>query len=90
LQNFRIGNIDGITLYVPVKLLDQVIFDTIRTINLLALTIIFISAVLLLISYLQNLKVEEIELLYQIIRKLNLSKKETGIEIPRYTETPTE
>jgi putative peptidoglycan lipid II flippase len=81
----------GITLYVPIKLLDQVIFDTTRTINLLALTIIAgLCGVVTYLVFTKIFRVEEIELLYSIVRKLNLSKKETGTEIPRYTETPTE
>jgi putative peptidoglycan lipid II flippase len=81
----------GITLYIPIKLLDQVIFDTTRTVNLLTLTIIAgLCGVVTYLVFTKIFKVEEIELLYSIVRKLNLSKKETGTEIPRYTETPTE
>jgi putative peptidoglycan lipid II flippase len=81
----------GITLYVPIKLLDQVIFDTTRTINLLILTVIAgLCGVATYLIFTKIFKVEEIELLYDIVRKLNLSKKEVGTEIPRYSETPTE
>ena len=60
----------GIALYVPMKLLDQTIFDTTKTINLLLLTGIAGlsgSAVYLLLTKL--FKVEEIELLYKLARK---------------------
>lgn len=81
----------GITLYVPVKLLDQVIFDTTRTVNLLTLTVIAgLCGVITYLFFTKIFKVEEIELLYSIVRKLNLSKKDAAAEIPRYTETPTE
>jgi peptidoglycan biosynthesis protein MviN/MurJ (putative lipid II flippase) len=79
----------GITLYVPIKLLDQVIFDTTRTINLLILTVIAgLCGVVTYLMFTKIFKVEEIELLYNIVRKLNLTKKETNVEIP--TPTPTE
>jgi putative peptidoglycan lipid II flippase len=81
----------GFMLYIPIKLLDQVIFDTTRTINLLTLTVI--AGMCGTITYLiltKIFKVEEIELLYRIVKKLNFSKKETGTEIPTYAETPTE
>lgn len=81
----------GITLYVPIKLLDQVIFDTTRTINLLALTVIAgTSGVATYLIFTKILKVEEIELLYKLIRKLKLSKKEVAPEISAYTNTPAE
>jgi hypothetical protein len=58
---------------------------------LLALTIIAgLCGVVTYLLFTKFFKVEEIELLYNIVRKLNLSKKEAGIEIPGYTETPTE
>ncbi len=81
----------GITLYIPIKLLDQVIFDTTRTINLLALTVIAgLCGVATYLVFTKIFRVEEVGLLYDFVRKINLSKKETGTEIPRYTETPTE
>ena len=81
----------GIMLYIPIKLLDQVIFDTTRTINLLTLTVIAgLCGTMTYLILTKIFKVEEIELLYRIIKKLNLSKKETGTEIPTYTETPAE
>lgn len=63
----------GIALYIPLKLLDKYVFDTTRTINLLILT--FIVSTAGSVSYLlftKLLKVEEIELFYKLLRKLNL------------------
>lgn len=83
----------GITLYIPIKLLDQVIFDTTRTINLLILTVIAgLCGVVTYLIFTKIFKVEEIELLYKIVKKLKLPKNgtETETELPRYSETPTE
>ncbi len=65
----------GIMLYIPMKLLDNYVLDTTRTINLIALTGvagIVGMATYLLITHL--LKVEEIQLFYKLLRKLKLSK----------------
>lgn len=62
----------GVFLYVPLKLLDKYVFDTTRTVNLLILT--FIVCVAGSTSYLlftKLLKVEEIELFYRVLKKLN-------------------
>lgn len=81
----------GITLYVPIKLLDQVIFDTTRTINLLILTAIAgTCGVITYLLFTRLLKVDEIELLYKLTGRLKLSKKEAAAEIPPYLETPAE
>lgn len=71
----------GIMLYIPMKLLDKYVLDTTRTINLLALTGlagIVGMATYLLITHL--LKVEEIQLFYKLLRKLNLSKGDIKAE----------
>lgn len=65
----------AITLYVPIKLLDQVIFDTTRTINLIMLT--GIASFCGLLTYLlltTIMKVKEIELFYKLLRKINVLK----------------
>lgn len=72
----------GIFLYAPLKLLDKYVFDTTRTINLLILT--FIVCVAGSTSYLlftKLLKVEEIELFYRVLKKLNFK-----VNIPSYIE----
>lgn len=63
------------------KLLDKYVLDTTRTINLLALTVVAGvagMATYLLITHL--LKVEEIQLFYKLLRKLNLSKGDIKAE----------
>ncbi len=81
----------GITLYAPVKLLDQVIFDTTRTINLLMLTgIAGLCGVITYLLFTKLLKVEEIELLYKLLSTLKLRKKETIESVPPYTEKEVE
>jgi putative peptidoglycan lipid II flippase len=65
----------GIFLYVPLKFLDEYVFDTTRTINLLVLTVI--AGCVGMAAYLgltKLLKVEEIEVFYKLLRKLNISK----------------
>jgi putative peptidoglycan lipid II flippase len=74
----------GVMLYLPLKLLDEVVFDTTRTINLLILTgiatLVGSSAYLVLTKL---LRVEEIELFYKLIRKLNITKQK---DLPVRTE----
>ncbi|MBW6441927.1 murein biosynthesis integral membrane protein MurJ [Patescibacteria group bacterium] len=81
----------GIMLYVPMKLLDQYVFDTTRTLNLLILTVtaglIGMGTYVLLTSL---LKVEEIELFYKLTRKLKLSKSEIKAEAVDLTTTEQE
>ena len=71
----------GIMLYIPMKLLDRFVFDTTRTINLLALTLVagFIGmgTYILLTSL---FKVEEVQLFYKLLRKLKISKSEIETE----------
>lgn len=71
----------GISLYVPLKLLDKVVFDTTRTINLLMLTAIvsfFGLTAYLVFSYI--FKVEQLGLIKKgwLKIKLVLDKKETS------------
>jgi putative peptidoglycan lipid II flippase len=66
----------GIALYLPLKLLDQFVFDTTRTLGLLILTAIAsLVGVATYLLFTKLLKVEEVELLYKILRKLKLSKE---------------
>ena len=63
----------GAALYLPLKFLDQLVFDTTRTINLLLLTAI--AAFAGTVTYLALtwiFRVEEIELLYKLLRKLRI------------------
>ncbi len=67
----------AISLYVPLKFLDQAVFDTTKTINLLALTVVAsLAGMLSYLFFTWLFKVEEIELFYKLLRKLKL--KETA------------
>jgi putative peptidoglycan lipid II flippase len=66
----------GVSLYIPLKLLDQLVFDTTRTVPLIILTAIVTTAgILSYLFFTWLLKVEEIELFYKILRRLNFPKK---------------
>jgi putative peptidoglycan lipid II flippase len=69
----------ALTLYIPIKLLDYVIIDTTRTINLLLLTGIasFCGGITYLL-FTMMLKVPEIDLFYKLIRKVKLSVANIG------------
>ncbi|MFC1622257.1 murein biosynthesis integral membrane protein MurJ [Patescibacteria group bacterium] len=65
----------GISLYAPLKLLDKFVFDTTRTLPLIALTAVagFTgSVVYLLLTW--WFKVDEIKLLYKLVRKISVRK----------------
>lgn len=65
----------GVALYIPIKLLDQVIFDTTRTINLLILTgissIFALSVYVLLVWF---LKVRELQTYAELLKKITRIK----------------
>lgn len=66
----------GISLYVPLKLLDRLVFDTTKTIPLILLTgIVTAAGTLSYLFFTWLFRVEEIELFYKILRKLNFSRK---------------
>ncbi|MFZ2664113.1 MAG: murein biosynthesis integral membrane protein MurJ [Patescibacteria group bacterium] len=71
----------GMMLYIPMRFLDEFVFDTTRTINLIALTltagVIGMGTYLLITSL---LKVEEVELLYKLLRRLKISKNNISTE----------
>ena len=72
----------GIMLYLPMKLLDQYIFDTTRTINLLALTITAgLTGMGTYIFLTDIFKVKEIEVVKKFLKKLPMSKKEISKKI---------
>ena len=60
----------GVALYVPIKLLDQVIFDTTKTINLLALTgissVFALSVYVILVWF---LKVQELDTYVELLKR---------------------
>jgi putative peptidoglycan lipid II flippase len=73
----------GISLYAPLKLLDQLVFDTTRTVPLILLTgIAGLAGTVSYLFFTLLFKVEEIELFYRLIRKLNITKKTVVSNIP--------
>lgn len=75
LKIFLSGLVAGVFLYIPVKLLDQLVFDTTRTINLLMLTgistLIGLSVYLFLIWFLEVPQLETLIKLFQKFGKFN-------------------
>lgn len=70
----------GVFLYLPMKTLDAFVFDTTRVLPLLALTVVagFVgSAVYLFLT--KMFKVEEIQLFYKLISKLDPKKSSTTV-----------
>jgi putative peptidoglycan lipid II flippase len=67
----------GITLYIPLKILDQIVLDTTKTINLLLLTgIASVSGMTTYLFFTWIFKVEEIQLIYKLAKKIRLRKPE--------------
>ncbi len=65
----------GLSLYIPMKLLDIYVLDTTKTVYLVVLAVVV--SVVGLFSYVfftRLLKVREIELFYKLLRKMNLNK----------------
>ena len=61
----------GVALYIPIKLLDQVIFDTTRTINLLALTgISSVFAISVYVIVVWFLKVRELDTYVELFKRM--------------------
>ena len=73
----------GVSLYIPVKLLDAVIFDTTRTINLLALTgISSLFALSVYVILVRFLKVRELDTYVELIKRFGrLQSKLKSTEI---------
>ncbi|MBI4038838.1 murein biosynthesis integral membrane protein MurJ [Candidatus Daviesbacteria bacterium] len=62
----------GMALYIPIKLLDQVIFDTTKTINLIVLTgVSSIFALSIYVTVVWFLKVRELDTYVELLRKLS-------------------
>lgn len=65
----------GVALYVPIKLLDQVIFDTTRTVNLLILTgMSSIFALSVYVALVWFLDVEELKTYTELIKRIGKSQ----------------
>lgn len=71
LKMFMATVIMGVSLYIPIKLLDAVIFDTTRTINLLALTgISSIFALSVYVILVRFLKVRELDTYVELLKRI--------------------
>ena len=63
----------GLFLYIPLKLLDQTVFDTSRTINLILLTTTAcIAGGLAYLFFTKLFKVQEVQLLYKLVGRLKI------------------
>ncbi len=89
LKMFMATIIMGVALYVPIKLLDQVIFDTTKTINLIFLTgIAAVFALGVYIFLVWFMKVKELQTYGELIRKITkLQSKIKSEEIVHEPET---
>ena len=85
LKIFIASAITGVALYVPLKLLDQLVFDTTRTINLLALTgTASLSGLFCYIFLAWFLKIKEVTSFFHVVKKFGKVKKvffETSREV---------
>ncbi|MCL4366033.1 murein biosynthesis integral membrane protein MurJ [Patescibacteria group bacterium] len=71
IKMFMATIIMGVCLYIPIKLLDAVIFDTTRTINLLALTgLSSIFALTIYVILVRFLKVRELDTYVELFKRL--------------------
>lgn len=62
----------GVSLYLPMKLLDELVLDTTRTINLIILTLIAGTfGLFVYILFTKLLNVYEVEMIYKLLRKFN-------------------
>jgi len=65
----------GIGLYLPLKLLDQFVFDTSRTVPLLMLTAVAsLAGMATYLLFTWIFKVEEVELLFKLVRKIRIRR----------------
>jgi putative peptidoglycan lipid II flippase len=76
----------GISLYVPLKLLDLVVFDTSRTVPLLLLTaIVSVAGVISYLFFTWLLKVDEVKMLYKLLVRFNVSTPKGSVSPEEYT-----
>ncbi len=69
------GLLMGASIYIPMKLLDQLVFDTTKTINLLVLSgIVTLAGMTTYLIFTKLFKVTEIEMFYSILRRLKIKK----------------
>ena len=79
----------GVSLYLPMKLLDFVVFDTSRVLPLLLLTVVAgIAGMGAYLFFTWVFKVEEIELFYRLVRRLTFRPSEQAVEVQSTHQTP--
>lgn len=82
---FLAGAVTGIALYIPIKLLDQLVFDTTRTINLILLTSVTTFVGLSVYFFLAwFLEVSEMDLILRLFKRAKTLRK--GILMDTTTE----
>lgn len=80
----------GIALWIPMRLLDQFVFDTTKTIYLLILTAIAgISGIITYFFLTKLFRVEEVELFYKLIRKIKPKSESIKPEVLIHTKNGT-
>ena len=80
----------GAALYIPIKLLDQVIFDTTKTVNLVILTMLAsIFALSIYVLLVWFMKVRELYTFIELLKKVGkIQNKIKSEEIVHEPETP--
>lgn len=78
------GTVAGIALYIPIKLLDQLVFDTTKTFNLLILTgISTLAGFSVYLFFAWFLEVPQIAVLSTIFQKINKPRRGIVIDTPQ-------
>lgn len=89
---FLAGAVTGLALYIPIKLLDQLVFDTTRTINLILLTSISTIVGLSVYFFLAwFLEVAEMDIIFKLFRRVKAIRQtvmlDTAQEVVNAGET---
>jgi len=88
LKIFLAGTASGIVLYIPLKLFDQLVFDTTRTVNLILLTGISTLMGLLVDLFLAwFLEIPQVVVLARLFRRAKTLKKGVFVDATSETET---
>ncbi|KKS19192.1 MAG: putative peptidoglycan lipid II flippase MurJ [candidate division WWE3 bacterium GW2011_GWC1_41_7] len=72
----------GLSLYIPLKLLDEYVFDSTRTVNLLVITVVSIFAgIASYLFFTKIFRVKEVQLLYRLVSKLKINSQKPAVVI---------
>lgn len=81
LKIFLAASVSAVALYIPIKLLDQLVFDTTRTVNLLLLTGISVTmGVSVYLFFAWFMDVKEVAIIYKLYEKIRKPKKDVPID----------